>query len=135
MTTPTQLSATDPSVTGCSSFVKQTSAAQLEASDPDLVTYLDGVPPGIDYFSWGGSVWKYVNNEDGSLGNTDPDTPAGNTSIYVCSGQLASPGGSSKTPWIIGGVVLVVALIGGVVYIRQSKSGAREKRRKKKRSK
>ena len=132
MTTPTKLSPTDPKVTGCAGFVHQTNAAQLMASDPDLVSYLDTVPPGVDYFFWGNSVWQYVNNEDGSLGDTYPDVPPQNTGIFACSGQLASPG-SSKTPYIIGGVVLLVVLVGGGIWIATSKSsGASENKRKRK---
>ena len=123
MTTPTKLSPSDPSVTGCAGFVHQTNAAQLMASDPDLVGYLDTVPPGVDYFAWGNSIWQYVNNLDGSLGNQYPDVPSGNTGIYACSGQLAQPGWSTKKKVIVGVSVAaaLAALIGTAVYLHNKK--------------
>ena len=123
MTTPTKLSPTDPSVTGCSSFVHQTNAAQLMASDPDLVAYLDTVVPGVDYFAWGNSIWQYVNNRDGSLGDTAyPDVPSGSTGIFACSGQLAQPGWSTKKKVVVAAsVAAALAALGVGIYLYKKK--------------
>jgi hypothetical protein len=125
MTTPAQLTTTAPQVTGCQNWQHQLNAAQLEAQDADLVTYLDGVPPGIDFFQWNGSIWKYVNNMDGSV-TTEPDVPSGNTGIFLCTAQAAAPSGMStgmKTAlWIGGGVLVVGTVVGvGVHLHRKSK--------------
>lgn len=64
-----------------------TCVKQLGHAAEQLVVALNlgNVGPGIHDYDYNGQAVKFVNNMDGSLGNSDPDTPAGNTSIYVCS--------------------------------------------------
>ena len=46
--------------------------------------YPNAIGPGVYNYSLNGKPLRFVNNMDGSLGNTYPDVPAGNTGIYQC---------------------------------------------------
>jgi len=117
---PSALSSSDPSVTSCITWSKQTDASTAGA----IVSALDlgSVPPGIYFYPYQGSVVKYVNNVDGSLGNQDPDTPSGNTSIYLCTAQqqppapppVAAPASTGTSPWLIVGIGAAAIALGGI---------------------
>ncbi len=44
-----------------------------------------GPGPGVTYGNYQGQPFMYVNNTDGSLGNTYPGTPKGSTGFYTCN--------------------------------------------------
>ena len=76
---------------GCQTWTKVTDAAAAESILVALgqmaqPVNLNSVPPGVYYYTLNGKQIRFVNNMDGSLGNQYPDTPAGNTSIYTCTG-------------------------------------------------
>lgn len=120
MTTPVRIAAP-----ACSAWQHQVNAAQLMAQDADLVTYLDGVPPGIDYFQWSSSTWKYVNNEDGSVSG-EPDVPKGNTGIFLCTGLAPAPWSTKKKVLVFGGAGAAVALAaGGAWWLHKRRKGKR----------
>jgi len=69
---------------GSSACTNWTKASGSQATSISSGLNLGSVGPGTYYYTWQGTQVKFVNNMDGS-NNTDPDTPSGNTSIYVCS--------------------------------------------------
>ncbi len=67
----------------CNTWTKASSNAEAISSALNLNSA--SYPPGTYLLTYQGQQVKYVNNMDGT-NNTDPDTPSGSTSIYVCTG-------------------------------------------------